>query len=240
MSTPQQKRPTRANSNSNITLSDIKDLIESSKKELLKAAEQETEKLKNCINQLKLRIESLERSNEALLKKNGQMEAEIEELKSERRQEVSDLADELQQRVFRQNNLIISGVAEKNEGSVHDRKAHDVSFCEKLCSELGVTGDFEEISRIGRNEIGAKPRLIRVKCKATNLKQSILRNSKKLKDLPAYRGIFINSDRTRLQQKNDKALREELKRRRNCGENVIIFNNKIINISERPNFRNRF
>ena len=70
------------------------------------------------------------------------MEAEIEELKSERCQEIN----ELQERVFRQNNLIISGVAEKTEGSVQDRKAHDMSVCEKLCHELGITGDFEEIT----------------------------------------------------------------------------------------------
>ena len=236
MSTPQQKRSTRANSHSNITLSDIKDLIESSKKELLKAVEQETEKLTNCINQLRLRVESLEKSNEALHQKNGQMEAEIEELKSERCQEIN----ELQERVFRQNNLIISGVAEKTEGSVQDRKAHDVSVCEKLCNELGIMGDFEEITRIGRNDTGPKPRLIRLRCKVMNMKQSILRNSKKLKDLPAYKGIFINPDRTRLQQKNDKALRDELKRRRGHGENVIISNNKIIDIKERLNFQNRF
>ena len=181
MSTPQNKRSTRAtcSTTSNISLSDIKDLIESSKKELLKAVQNETEKITKCIDQLRLRVESLEKSNEVLHRKNRQMEAEIEELREGCGKELSEMADEIQKRAYRQNNLIISGVPERVDGSVRDRKMLDENFCQELCHKLEVKGVFEEVSRLGRNDTGTKPHLLRVKCKSIELKTRILQNSKK-------------------------------------------------------------
>lgn len=106
------------------------------------------------------------------------MEAEIEELRQGFGNEFSEMADELQQRAQRQNNLIISGVTERVEGSVQDRKMHDENFCQELCDELEVKGDFEEVTRLGRNDTGMRPRLLRVKCKSIELKTRILQNSK--------------------------------------------------------------
>ena len=112
-----------------------------------------------------------------------------------------------------------------------------MNVCQELCYQLGVKGDFEEVIRIGRNTSRARPRLICVKCRSLDTKTNILRNAKKLHEQPTFRGVFVNPDRTKLQQRNDKLLRDELKRRKDLGEDVMILRNKIVNRHDNTNFR---
>lgn len=202
--------------------------------------DKETERITKCIDQLTLRVESLEKSNETLRSRNMQMEEEIKNLRENQSEELSEFANEMERRTFRLNNLVVSGVSEKVDGTIHERKLDDMIFCTKLCEDIGVKADFESITRIGKGNFTARPRLIRVKCKSLEIKNDILRNAKKLHDLPSFRGVYINPDRTKLQQRNDKFLRDELKRRKERGEDVIIRNSKIVNRHDNQNFHHRF
>ena len=61
LNTPKQQRVTRSNSNpSNTTLDDIKNIIESSKTEILSFVKSENEKLLSLIASLSKRVDDLE------------------------------------------------------------------------------------------------------------------------------------------------------------------------------------
>ena len=87
----------------------------------------------------------------------------------------------------------------------------------------------EEVSRIGRIS-DTRPRLLRFKCSSTKEKAEVLRLSKKLRSTQDYYNkVFVNPDLTLLQRKRDKQLRDEVKRRREEGEEVYIRRGRIVN-----------
>ena len=85
------------------------------------------------------------------------------------------------------------------------------------------------IKRIGsRNATNVRP--IIVTFGSYQNKMTVLTNAKKLRTLSdkvSYKSIFIKHDLTRMQQDEKKKLYEEIKRRRNTGENFYIKNGKI-------------
>ena len=87
----------------------------------------------------------------------------------------------------------------------------------------------DQVSRIGPlNTNSSRPRLLRVKCETMEEKLSILRLSKKLRDCEEYKGIYVNPDLTLKQRELGKIQRQELKRRRDAGEDVVIRRGQII------------
>ena len=70
------------------------------------------------------------------------------------------------------------------------------------------------------------------------MKNTILRNAPKLKSYRPLQNsnlkVFIGPDLTRSQQIENKRLRDELQRRRNMGENVVISRGRIIRRTEQP------
>ena len=95
--------------------------------------------------------------------------------------------------------------------------------------------DYEKLHRIGKLKPGV-PRPLCLKCESVEQKNRILRSSKGLRNIEKYKSVFINPDRTRMQLEIDKNLREELKRQKLEGKDVIIFREKIIERSSRKNF----
>jgi hypothetical protein len=74
-----------------------------------------------------------------------------------------------------------------------------------------------------------------------NDKFRILKACKELKKRQEYKNVFINPDRTPLEQAIDKRLRHELKERRENGEdNLVIYRGKVINRNEIKHFPQRF
>ena len=70
------------------------------------------------------------------------------------------------------------------------------------------------------------------------MKNTILKNAPKLKSYRPLQNsnlkVFIGPDLTRSQQIENKRLRDELQRRRNMGENVVISRGRIIRRTEQP------
>ena len=122
------------------------------------------------------------------------------------------------------------------DGTIEERKEHDTNFCNEMLEELlDSEEDYEKLHRIGKLKPGV-PRPLCLKCESVEQKNRILRSSKGLRNIEKYKSVFINPDRTRMQLEIDKNLREELKRQKLEGKDVIIFREKIIERSSRKNF----
>ena len=112
----------------------------------------------------------------------------------------------------------------------------DIGYAVSLLNEIGIEYSYPEIvSRIGSIR-SSKPRLIRVKCSDLNEKGRILRESRNLRNLPDFQGIFINPDQTVVQRKRGAELRRELKSRREAGEDVRIRHGRVVTLDQDKNF----
>lgn len=66
--------------------------------------------------------------------------------------------------------------------------------------------------------------------------QRVLRSGRKLRSSTRFRRVFVAKDLTKLQQEEARNLRAELKRRRELGEDVVIFRNQVRTKDSLPNF----
>ena len=95
--------------------------------------------------------------------------------------------------------------------------------------------EIRDIRRIGK-DIGRGRKMIKLELSSEEVKQSVLRKARSLRHNPKYKSVFINPDRTPLQQKEFKLLREELRVRKENGEDVVIFKNKVTKRDYLPSF----
>lgn len=231
-STPTQ-RTTRSSSttSSAITLIDIKNLIESSTKEILGSLKKEINEISNKLSHLQNKVDELE-------SRNSQLEQRCHQLESKSLNISTAILDEMEDRLRRKKSLIISGIPEQTEGSAEERIEADKTTVEDLLENLcGVSdSDISRTHRIGRQQPD-KNRLIRVALSDEDDKKKILYKAKELRNMPSYSNVYINSDLTPSQRESNKRLREELKRRRDLGDDVIIRGGKVVSRSRTQNFR---
>lgn len=207
-----------------LTLADIKDLIEKSTKQLLTSLRGEVDGLKSMMSKLLERVDEIE-------KQSGLLQDRCKTLEHDQ----ANLLFEMEERDRRKPNLIVSGIPEKADGSVNDRKQWDMEQVEALFGNLVDLNEnvVKAIYRIG-NTNSAKPRLLKVVCRDVYTKRDLLSKAKNLRSEPKYQNVYLNTDLTQLQQKENKKLREELQRRRNAGEDVVIRYGKVVS---RKNFQ---
>lgn len=244
MPTTPAQRNTRSNSNSStISINDIKTLIDGAKTEILQTVKEDNNRLSSLLTTLLGRIETLEEKNRMLEAKCIQLEENVHCHGAEApTKEMPDetVFQEMMERHRRRKFLIISGMPEAASGTAAERKSKDLDSVMGLASQLGIN-DFipTEASRIG-STTQAKPRLLRIKCKSQETKRELLVRARNLREYPAFRGVYINPDRTLMQREADRALRMELRKRREAGEHVSIRRGRIINAMHNENFRPRF
>lgn len=242
--TPSHKSQASSSSNSQkLSLFDIKTLIESSKHEILNTVRQEhtrlndviaslltkVENLENKNAELEIRCKHLEQANSQLMLNNTSDDMNIEE-------KLTSVYNECEDRKLRENNLIITGIEEEMEGTVEERRTKDEEKVRRVLSFLSIDENgFTEVSRIGKPTNG-KPRLVRAKMKNVELKKRLLVSSKKLRSSEFYRNVYINPDYTKNEQSIQKKLRDNLKKLRADGKDVMIFRGKIIRRAEKEDF----
>jgi molybdopterin converting factor small subunit len=135
---------------------------------------------------------------------------------------------EFEDRMSRRSNVIFYGVEEAEALADADtRKAHDQRALNHLLKTMEVSEDSSsfKLRRFGVPTPN-KTRLLHVQCKDIAMRDNILRNRTKLRFL--HQKVFVQPDLTSMQQERAKALRQDLKRRRDMGEDVAIQNNKIV------------
>ena len=225
----QRKLRSDSHSNSTTTLKDIKTLIESTKTEILTYMKKEVDGIKGILQCLVNRVDEIECVNRKLEERCAKLE-----------EKQDNIISEIEDRQRRQLNLVISGLPEQRDGNSDERRAHDESEVKLVLNEMGIKNvKSYPVSRIGKTR-SDRPRLLKVTCPDVTSKQLILRSGKVLRSSTLYRNVYVNEDRTPLQQEHSKQLRAELKRRKECGEDVVIFRNKISLRNDLKNFRKLF
>ena len=70
-------------------------------------------------------------------------------------------------------------------------------------------------------------------------KFEVFRKAKSLRNVEAFKNVYLNPDRTVTQQQQLKQLQVECKRRRDTGEDVVIYRGEVIGRNEISHFRDR-
>ena len=139
---------------------------------------------------------------------------------------VKDEIAEARQRDNRRLNLIVKNLPENGK---------DDKDVEALVKTLGLKtreARMIKFERIGKAD--GRPRLVKVKCDRSDQKRKILENCKKLADNETYKDVYVCRDMTKAEQKAQKELRDELKRKRNVkdGKKYFIRGNKVVSEDE--------
>lgn len=212
-STP-TSRKLRSNSQSELTLTNIKNLIDASKNEIICSLRAEMQSLRESISSLSARVDKLEEENKTL---KFQQQENLDQQTTEVTEPLSfegtcsEIVDELQQRERRKLSLILAGAAEPESGTVAERRAFDKEQCRELFEAIGMSFcPITDVSRIGKL-IEGRRRLLRVTVDNEENKRFLISNSKRLRHISKYRTVYLKPDLTLLQRKQNFLLRKELK-----------------------------
>ena len=149
----------------------------------------------------------------------------------------SEILDEVEDREKRRNNVIVFSVEEREQGSLEERREHDIDVVNEVLDSLGF-GDvvLNNVHRLGRTSSG-KFRPLKVPLVNYSVKASVLQKSRLLKQNDKFKNVYITNDRTKLQQSEWSELRAERDRRKQDGEDVVIYNGKVCSRTSLRNFR---
>jgi len=140
-----------------------------------------------------------------------------------------DILEEVRQREMRKDFIILSGVPERQDCSLEERKVADEESIRAIANELNCPLNFTDTHRIGK-QTSTRPRLLRFKCTDVDDRNHLLKYARRLRSSNEsfFTSVYINPDRTPRERVKRKLLTEELRRRRQEGEDVIIKHGKVI------------
>lgn len=231
-------RNLRSNSQTDLTLSNIKALVDASKDEIITSLRAEMQSLRESISSLTSRVDKLEEENrtqrEALKRQTGEpfsFEGAC-----------SDLMNELQQRERRKLNVVVFGASEATAGTIAERKAADKVQCSEIFEAIGLPNCIlKDVSRIGSLKAGGR-RLLRVSLENESDKHFLLTHSKQLRHVSRFNSVYVKPDLTHVQRKHDFELRKELQAKKTAhpDKDLIIYRGKIMERNSIPGFRKGF
>lgn len=195
-----------------------------------------SELIDSKLNALMLKLDNVVQDQAELRSKVEIIEGRLRDFENHESQTMKDVVTEIEQRVTRKNNVIISGFQEYATGSVEERAAKDKAAVSLMLDHLGIdTNCVKTVRRLGRLD-SKKPRIIQLVCNSFEEKQGILKCTRYLHSIDVYKGVFINPDQTKMQRRESFMLREELRRRRLAGEDVVIHRGSIVEKTVNPGF----
>ena len=160
-------------------------------------------------------------------------------IKKEVAEYVEEYVDEIEEKKSRKLNIIVSNLPESKEETADDRRREDRERVRGLISKTMDEVNVEEVDspvRLGQFRIGtnAKPRLLKMTVKTEETKKKIMKNVASLnKNVPFERRVYINDDNTPKEREKIKKLRDELRKRRDDGEENLVINYKELKIVTR-------
>lgn len=243
---PHSDRNTRSNS-ADLTCigrNDLKQMLEGVEKKIIEHFQLEMKTVFDKLSLLETKVNSFE---DALTKMKTRHEIYDHELTNINKT-LNDLTtnlpelivNEVEQRIARSKNIILSGISESEQDDLKSRIEQDEQTVCEICTTLKIeTSEIRKIQRVGKIRQGSS-RLIKV-CFADEVSRNLaLRNGKSLNEHPNFRSVFVNRDRTPMQQSHYRNLREEWKSRRSKGENVVIYRDKVVLKDSMVQNRNAF
>lgn len=149
---------------------------------------------------------------------------------------IAEAMEESKERESRSQNLVFVNIKENN-GTEEEAETKDLEEINKIIQKILPEKDLEDLqiqqpTRLGKKNIGSKPRMLRVTVSSDKAKWNILKNANKInegtKKAPKDR-IYVNPDYTPKQRDNNRKLRDELKERTKNGEtDLMIKGEKIV------------
>ena len=214
----------------------LRSAIDVTKAELMK----ELKNINSTLNTLQSKISDVDNTLQKVLETQKMQDAEIKVLKEDVlsiKANYDNILAEFEDRDRRKANLILSGLPEKEDGTLEQRKEKDLSTVKALFSALDSSkvDAVSAVFRIGKLT-SSRPRLLKVICRNTESKRALLSKSKDLRNMDQYKNVYMNPDMTPLQQAQNKKLREELRAKRNLGEDVTIRHGKVVTKNSAQNF----
>lgn len=148
---------------------------------------------------------------------------------------IDDALKEQRQQENKKNNVIFFGIPEVASGNPDQRYEADLTTVNQVCNNLLIqTPDsYSEVRRMGNPRVDNKPRPVVVKFHACDgeKRKTLLMKAKELNQLDVsnpFRKIYIRPDLTIKQLTESRKLQDELKARRENGEDVVIRNMKVV------------
>ena len=181
-------------------------------------------------------VESVKKLYSDVLKnKNGDDKVEDPRKSLESMQEcLENIQREKTEQEKRRRNLAVSNLPESEAASGEDRKKDDVELLSSIIKEeLKLIVKIEHAFRVGK-KTDERARILIVTLETEDCKWEILKAAKKLRESEneMAKNVFINKDLTRLEREKNKKLREEVKARRERGENVKIIRGRCTVIAD--------
>ena len=168
------------------------------------------------------------------LESKQQMETRIEDMVDSKIKEAMTEAREKENRKF---NLIITNMREAEGTNLEEKKQRDTEQITRVLEDIAQ----EEVQisnpvRLGKPNIGTRPRLLRITVKTEESKRKILRNASKvnINERDPKKRMYINPDYTLREREAHKKLRQGLKDRIAAGETNLMINYKNGTIIPRP------
>lgn len=181
-------------------------------------------KLSQYLNPLEKKISTLVESHKNLQNQCDLLRAELDNLKEFDQQY---LLEEFEDRERRRDNIMIFGLTEKPDGTVPERDGHDRDMIREVLQSLGTCDEEIMDSRRVGKIIKGKARPMKVKLLNRSSKLNLIQRSKELRKSSNFRDVYIKSDLTKRQQREEFELRQELKRQRSDGRDVVIYKGQI-------------
>lgn len=143
----------------------------------------------------------------------------------------------MEEREKRRCNVIIHGLVEKCDGSLRERQDHDDGSLQEIVQCLGVGHlVIAKSYRIGKQQMN-KARALKVVFRDSFSKFEFLRKSKELRKREKFRETYVSNDLTTHQRHEEYLLRQELRRQRIAGLDVVIHNGHVVPRGSIRNFR---
>ena len=160
--------------------------------------------------------------------------------------EVKIYLDKANEKESRKNNLIIMRLPEQETENPEEELKKDEIEIKKifdqtnpeLKSELTKILNENKIKRLGRKKTDkTKPRPIKVTLPDGDMKEQIFKGCKNLKN-SNFKNISIQNDLTLEEREEGFKLRQEMRERKEKGEDICIFRGKIIPVKDHPKNKN--
>ena len=141
-----------------------------------------------------------------------------------------DVVNELHNRERRKCNVVLHNLPEPTDLQENNDAN---SFLEICHSTLNLKVEVVKCYRLGKKQ-SSRPRSLLVQLRDETSRNLVLSNAPKLRHSQTWRQVYIQQDLTPPEREAHKKLYQELKRRRNDGENnLVIRNGRIIPYSEK-------
>ena len=203
--------------------------------------ESEAEAAKNDSSDIKQIVKQLQTQNETIQRQNDMIMQFFENYKGEKlenkiKANVNELTDDKLDIKDKENNMIVFNL-EESKGP--DAENNDVVLVKELfkVTNPDLNTDYltkETVFRLKKknnpNHVADSSRCAPIKVKLPNVKtkMQILSNGRKLKGHQKFGKVGIQMDMSKAEQEKHKALRTELNERRQKGDDVMIFDGRII------------